>query len=157
VRVAIRPAGALAPGEHRAMVYFDEVLHRAPRNSVGVRGRFRIGAAIYAYQGEPQRLGHISGLQVDAKGLTAQLASGGTAHARLQGFYAIWRADAFPGLTASPFAPLPEAPPKENGPPGSPRRRPGAVAGTARRPAPTAGCLRQAPTRVATCSSSAAA
>jgi hypothetical protein len=118
VRVAIRPAVALAPGEHRAMVYFDEVLAAPAAGQSGVRGRFRIGAAIYAYQGEPQRLGHISGLRVDAKGLSARLSSEGTAHARLQGFYAIWRAGDFPGLATSPLASLVDAPQKEKWPAG---------------------------------------
>jgi hypothetical protein len=118
IRVAVRPAVAMAPGEHRAMVYFDEVLAPRTAEQKGVRGRFRIGAAIYGYQGEPQRLGHIAGLKVDASGLSAQLTSEGNAHARLQGYYAIWRADAFPGLAASPFASLTTAPPKENWPAG---------------------------------------
>lgn len=118
IRVAIRPAMQLAPGEHRAMVYFDEVLGPRTADQHGMRGRFRIGAAIYAYQGEPQRLGHISGLKVDASGLNAQLTSEGTAHARLEGFYAIWRADAFPGMAASPLASLASAPAKDKWPVG---------------------------------------
>jgi hypothetical protein len=118
IRVAVRPAVQLAPGEHRAMVYFDEVLPPRSAEQHGVRGRFRIGAAIYAYQGEPQRLGHIAGLKVDASGISAQLTSEGTAHARLQGFYAIWRADAFPGMAASPLASLTTAPAKDEWPVG---------------------------------------
>jgi hypothetical protein len=118
IRVAIRPAVQLAPGEHRAMVYFDELLGARAAGQKGIRGRFRIGAAIYAYQGEPQRLGQISALEVDARGLRAQLSSEGNAHARLEGFYAIWHADAFPGLAASPFAALATAPAKQAWPAG---------------------------------------
>jgi hypothetical protein len=118
IRVAIRPAVQLAPGEHRAMVYFDEMLAPRTAEQKGMRGRFRIGAAIYAYQGEPQRLGHILGLKADASGLSGQMTSEGTSHARLEGYYAIWRADAFPGLAASPFAPLTTAPPKNAWPAG---------------------------------------
>ena len=57
-------------------------------------------------------------MRVDARGLSAKLASEGTAHARLQGFYAIWRADAFPGLATSPLASLADAPQKEKWPAG---------------------------------------
>jgi hypothetical protein len=118
IRVAVRPAIEMAPGEHRAMVYFDEVLAPRTAEQKGMRGRFRIGAAIYGYQGEPQRLGHIVGLKVDANGLSAQLTSEGSAHARLQGFYAIWRADAFPGLADSPLASMTTTPPKDRRPVG---------------------------------------
>jgi hypothetical protein len=118
IRVAIRPAMELAPGEHRAMVYFDEKLAPRTADQKGMRGAFRIGAAIYAYQGEPQRLGHILGLKADASGLRGQMTSEGSSHARLEGYYAIWRADAFPGLAASPFASLTTAPPKKAWPAG---------------------------------------
>lgn len=109
VRVAVRPPVALAAGEHRAMVYFDEVLP-PPAEGEGMRGRFQIGAAIYAYQGEPQRAGRIEGLALKGKRLTATLTSTGTSHVRLGGFYGIWNADAFPGLEASPLAGLAEVP-----------------------------------------------
>src|SRR5688500_10946305 len=75
IRVAIRPAVALAPGEHRAMVYFHEVLPPRAAGETGIRGRFRVGAAIYAYQGEPRRRGHIGELHAAAEGLRAQLTS----------------------------------------------------------------------------------
>lgn len=116
IRVAIRPAVSLPPGEHRAMVYFNEVLSPRPEGDTKLRGRFRIGAAVYAYQGEPQRVGHIDGLQASAEGLSATMTSTGNSHARLKGFYAIWPADAFPGLETSPLAKVPRAPARENWP-----------------------------------------
>lgn len=117
IRVAIRPAVALAPGEHRAMVYFHEVLPPRAPGETGIRGHFRVGAAVYAYQGEPRRSGRIEALTAGAQGLSAQLGSDGNAHARLQGFYAIWRAQDFPGLDASPLGGFELAPPKNRWPP----------------------------------------
>ena len=103
VRVAVRPPMALPAGEHRAMIYFDEVLPANAENQ-GMRGKFRIGAAVYAYQGEPQRSGRLSGLKVADGRLLGSFDSTGNAHVRLGGHYGIWRAAQFPGLAASPLA-----------------------------------------------------
>lgn len=103
VRVAVRPPMALAAGEHRAMIYFDEILPETSE-AQGVRGRFRIGAAVYAYQGEPQRSGRLSGLKVSEGRLQGSFDSTGNSHVRLGGHYGIWRAAEFPGLANSPLA-----------------------------------------------------
>lgn len=104
VRVAVRPATALPPGEHRAMIYFDEVLPEPKPGDTGMRGRFRIGTALYAYQGEPERRGDIANVRVDGGALRADVTATGNAHVRVGGYFAVWRADAFPGLDGSPLA-----------------------------------------------------
>ena len=102
VRVAVRPPVTLAPGEHRAMVYFDEILPQTERKSM--RGRFRIGAALYANQGAPVRVGRIADIAVTNSVLTAKITSTGQSYVRLGGQATIWRAEAFPGLENSPMA-----------------------------------------------------
>lgn len=115
VRVAVRPPMALPAGEHRAMIYFDEILPEAGENA-GMRGKFRIGAAVYAYQGEPQRSGRLSGLKVVDGRLQGSFDSTGNSHVRLGGHYGIWRAAGFPGLETSPLAKRSDAAPAKDRP-----------------------------------------
>lgn len=100
VRFSIRPRTRPETGEHRAMIYFEE----QPRGdqAAGLQVLFRVGVAVYAYAGEVQRAGELRELRIASspKILSAafDIASAGNAHVRLQGQYAVWPVDRFPGL-----------------------------------------------------------
>lgn len=100
VRFAIRPRVQPTPGEHRAMLYFEEVSAEEP-NVRGVQTLGRLGVAVYAYAGEVQRRGTLHGVEVlpSAEPLTVafDMASEGNVHIRLQGQYAVWQAERYPG------------------------------------------------------------
>ena len=103
VRFSIRPRVAPEPGEHRAMIYLDQILGDEPRG--GVRMRFQYGVAVYGQVGERVRNGALQGIDVSADDgvLSARfdISSEGTAHCRMSGQYAIWPAGAFPGEAAT--------------------------------------------------------
>lgn len=103
VRFSIRPRTRPEDGEHRAMIYFEEV-PRDPVEGQAVQVRFKLGVAVYAYAGEVRRVGELAGVQVaaDPQLLSAafDIDAPGNAHVRMQGQYAIWPAEAFPGLEA---------------------------------------------------------
>ena len=86
VRFAIRPAVQLADGEHRAMVYFTEQLPSDDDpNTVTMRSRLRIGAAVYAQVGEVVRQGTINGIEARTDSLTFSITNTGSANTRLNG------------------------------------------------------------------------
>jgi P pilus assembly chaperone PapD len=99
VRFSIRPRSAPAPGEHRAMIYLEELPRREPGKAVTVA--FNIGVAVYAYAGEVTRSGTLHGVRVERLGDEPvgllDIASTGTAHVRLDGRYTIWKAGTVPG------------------------------------------------------------
>lgn len=98
VRVAARPAVALAPGEHRAMVYFEEQPQdKAPGAATTLRTVFRFGAAVYGHVGPVERKGVLVGLEVAASSAVLQLRNDGNATSRCGGSFAIWRKADFPG------------------------------------------------------------
>jgi P pilus assembly chaperone PapD len=99
VRFSIRPRVRPEPGEHRAMIYFDQIL---PGESTGnLRIKFRMGVAIYAHAGEIVRAGRLNSVQVvsGTNPISAKfdISSEGTSHVRLTGQYAIWPASRYPG------------------------------------------------------------
>lgn len=98
VRVAARPAVKLTPGEHRAMVYFEEQpKEKAPGAATTLRTVFRFGAAVYGHVGPVERKGELVALNArpDAGELT--LRNDGNATNRCNGTFAIWRKADFPG------------------------------------------------------------
>lgn len=98
VRVAARPAVALTPGEHRAMVYFEEQPQdKAPGAATTLRTVFRFGAAVYGHVGPVERKGVLVGLEVAASSAVLQLRNDGNATSRCGGSFAIWRKADFPG------------------------------------------------------------
>jgi hypothetical protein len=103
VRFSIRPRVAPEPGEHRAMIYLDQILGDEPKG--GVRMRFQYGVAVYGQVGERVRQGTLHGIEVSAGdgvlSASFDISSEGTAHVRMSGQYAVWPADAFPGATAT--------------------------------------------------------
>jgi P pilus assembly chaperone PapD len=120
VRYSIRPRVQPEPGEHRAMIYFDQVLPRDP--SEKLRVKFRMGVAIYAHAGEISREGKLNAIQVlggtNPVSARFDISSKGTAHVRLLGQYAVWPAGRYPGHEGTslflelgnPGASLPEGP-----------------------------------------------
>lgn len=107
VRFAIRPKVEPKPGEHRAVLYLQEVPSQASQtqdsNSVTTVGR--LGIIIYGYAGEIKRVGALHSVNVDAKpnGINAvfDVSNTGNAHVRLNGEYAIWSAANYPGAKAT--------------------------------------------------------
>lgn len=108
VRFSIRPKVKPAPGEHRAVLFLEEVssVNENPQaiNTVG-----RLGIVIYGYAGEVKRVGVVNSVNVNTKpnGVTAifDVSSTGNAHVRMKGQYTIWQAAKYPG--ASVTKPLP--------------------------------------------------
>ncbi|HQX65001.1 MAG: hypothetical protein WAR01_06055 [Dokdonella sp.] len=105
VRFSIRPAVALANGEHRTMLVFDEVLQpqEAPAASAAgaqtaLRARFQFRSAIYLQAGPVSRRAEITSTTADATTLRMQATASGSANTRLDGQFMIWKATAFPGL-----------------------------------------------------------
>ena len=113
VRFAVRPRVAPDAGEHRAMLYFEEMLPEE-RNAGEVYVNFKVGVAVYGNAGEIRREPELHGIEVvsDHRVFAARfdLSSHGNAHVRLGGQYAIWPVTAFPGASAViPIAKVGEA------------------------------------------------
>jgi P pilus assembly chaperone PapD len=94
VRFSIQPRVEPEPGEHRAMIYLDQV--PPPAQPGKVRVRFRFGVAVYAYAGEVTRRGELTALTVSPETnppvAVVTVASRGNAHVRLDGSWAVWPA-----------------------------------------------------------------
>ena len=106
VRFSIRPKVEPRPGEHRAMIYFNQVL--PPDEQDTMRVRFSFGVAVYATVGEVLRVGkvHDAAIVPGSNPVVARLdvSSLGSAHVRLSGRYAIYRAGAYGAASASAAA-----------------------------------------------------
>jgi len=105
VRFSIRPAVALANGEHRAMLIFDEIpqAQDVPAASTAgaqtaLRARFQFRSAIYLQAGQASRRAEITSATADATTLHVQVTARGSANTRPDGQFMIWKAAAFPGL-----------------------------------------------------------
>ncbi len=110
VRLSIRPAVELAPGEHRAMVWFDEQpTPKASDKTPTLRVRFRIGAAVYGQVGKTERRGALRKVLVDGSGFAIALANTGNANTRLDGRYHVHTKSEYKAKRAKPAAaPKPE-------------------------------------------------
>ncbi|WP_395679958.1 hypothetical protein [Dokdonella sp.] len=99
VRLAIRPAVPLAPGEHRVMVYFDEIAPTDPSKEAPatLRARFRIGAAVYVHVGPAIHDGTINSVAADRTGFRINVTTTGNATTRFDGQYVVYPARDFPG------------------------------------------------------------
>lgn len=102
VRFAIRPAIELTPGEHRAIVYFDQVLgpDKDPDKAT-LRSRFRVGAAVYGQVGEPVRQGKLKMVRMQNTTAYLTIQNTGNANVRMQGNWSLWDASKFPGQDVS--------------------------------------------------------
>ncbi|MFN6570362.1 P pilus assembly protein, chaperone PapD [Nostoc minutum NIES-26] len=104
IRFAIRPRIQPKSGEHRAVIYFQEI--PATNEKVkDVRTVGRIGVVLYGYVGDIKRVGVVNSITVDSKpnGATAlfDVSSKGTGYVRLNGQYGIWPAAKYPGANAT--------------------------------------------------------
>lgn len=104
IRFAIRPRVQPQPGEHRAVLYLEEVPPiDAPSKGVRVMGR--LGVVIYGYVGDVKRVGVVNSVTVDTKpnaiSAVFDISSQGNAYVRLNGQYAIWPAAKYPGSEAT--------------------------------------------------------
>ena len=105
LRFAIRPKVKPASGEHRAVIYFEEIASDTDSNKIGTKAA--IGVVVYAYAGEIKRVGSVNSVSVDTKpdGINAvfDVSNQGNAHVRMRGQYAIWNAAQYPGAKATDF------------------------------------------------------
>jgi hypothetical protein len=107
VRFSIRPRVEPEPGEHRAMIYFNQVLPDASEHVVRVK--FSVGVAVYGLVGEIERRGTLH--DVDVVGGTnppvarLDVSSDGSAHVRMAGQYAIYPASDYPGTEHTGWSP----------------------------------------------------
>jgi fimbrial chaperone protein len=105
VRFSVRPAIPLSPGEHRAMIFFDEVLPPQDPGKHALHGRFRIGAAVYGQVGTATRTGTIREIRADDHSLSIRVASDGSSNARFKGQFTVWKKQDYPGLDKVPVYP----------------------------------------------------
>lgn len=99
VRFSIRPRVRPEPGEHRAMIYLDQILPDEPAGT-GIRLRFQYGVAVYGFAGDVVRAGTLHGVRAaatDPLRFGFDVSSDGNAHVRMAGSFAIWPADLYPG------------------------------------------------------------
>jgi len=116
VRFAISRARLAGPGEHRAMLFFSELVDT---DQAGVKLNFRLGMPVYATVGEPRSLAVVNALRYDADGnrLELDLSATGNTQVKPSGFYLWWPVAEFPqesrafkevaALAASPTKTLP--------------------------------------------------
>jgi P pilus assembly chaperone PapD len=105
IRFAIRPKVQPNQGEHRAMLYIEEIPPQNSDNPKTVTTVGRLGVAIFGYAGEVKKVGVLNSINVDAKpnGVQAvfDVSSKGNAHVKMKGQYAIWPAAKYPGAKAT--------------------------------------------------------
>ena len=105
VRFAIRPKVEPRQGEHRAMLYIEEIPPQSDNNSNVVTTVGRLGVAIFGYAGKIEKSGVLNSVNVDAKpnGVQAifDVSSKGNAHVKMTGQYGIWPAAKYPGAKAT--------------------------------------------------------
>ena len=105
IRFSIRPRVEPEPGEHRAIIYLKQILPEVTEERAPLRVSFRLGVGVYAWVGNVTREATIHSVEpVSASNppsFELDISSSGTAHVRLQGQYAVWRAEDFPGSEAT--------------------------------------------------------
>ncbi|MBD2500233.1 fimbrial biogenesis chaperone [Anabaena azotica] len=105
VRFSVRPKVQPSPGEHRAIISFEEVspTPQAAKGSVRVVGK--VGVVVYASVGEIKRIGTLNSVNVDTKpnavNAAFDISNQGNGHVRLTGQYAVWPAAKYPGAEAT--------------------------------------------------------
>ncbi|MBN3893924.1 MAG: molecular chaperone [Nostoc sp. NOS(2021)] len=104
LRFAIRPKVQPKPGEHRTVIYFEEIPSNSSQ-SKGVRIIGRLGVVIYGYVGKIQRIGVINSVTVETKpkaiNAVFDISNQGNGYIRLNGQYAIWPVAKYPGAEAT--------------------------------------------------------
>ena len=103
VRLAIQPAVQLSPGEHRVMVYFNEVPLPDQDKDSTLKMLFRIGAAVYLHVGPVTRGGNLNRVEAEAGGYRLNVTTTGNATSRFNGQYVVYDAAKYPGDAKVPF------------------------------------------------------
>ena len=95
VRFAITPQRLDGEGEHRAMLFFSELVDTS---QPGVKLNFRLGMPIYATLGETTAAAQFNNMEFDAEHHQIELdvSSTGTAQVLPKGYYLWWPATDFP-------------------------------------------------------------
>jgi len=101
VRFSIRPRVQPAPGEHRAMLYFTEVVDPDAPPAQGIRALHRIGIAVYAWAGEESRSATVHGLIVAERSVKIDVEATGTVHVRAAGTWSVRTLGDPPSVPAS--------------------------------------------------------
>jgi hypothetical protein len=104
VRLSVRPKVRPEPGEHRAIMFFENVMDSGSETTVNVS--FRLGVVIYGMASpvESTAVLHQAALVAEPGRLKLSLDVEGTgnAHARVAGQFSLWPAEKFPGLDDVP-------------------------------------------------------
>jgi hypothetical protein len=104
VRLSVRPKVRPEPGEHRAIMFFENVMDSDSETTVNVR--FQLGVVIYGMASpvDSTVLLHQADLVAETGRLKLSLDMEGTgnAHARVAGQFSLWPAEEFPGLDDVP-------------------------------------------------------
>lgn len=104
VRLSVRPKARPEPGEHRAIMFFENVMDSGSETTVNVS--FRLGVVIYGMASpvESSAVLHQAALVAEPERLKLSLDLEGTgnAHARVAGQFSLWPAEEFPGLDDVP-------------------------------------------------------
>jgi len=114
VRFSVRPRVKPQAGEHRALIFVEEVnSNPVKKDSSAVKVLGRFGVAVYAYVGSPKKVGVLNSVSVDGKTndikASFDISSQGNAYVRMNGQYAVWAANKYPGASATkPIANLQE-------------------------------------------------
>ncbi|MCC5662995.1 fimbria/pilus periplasmic chaperone [Nostoc sp. CHAB 5784] len=118
VRFSIRPRVKPQTGEHRALIFLEEVRSQdnteQKNGSVALKVMGRFGVAVYGYVGDVKRVGVLNSVAVDTKPgqvkATFDVSSKGSAYVRMSGQYTIWPAAKYPGANATKQIPEIEKP-----------------------------------------------
>lgn len=98
VRFAARPKVRPEPGEHRAMVFFeqqpDAEMRAAPEQQ---RVLFNLGTSVIGLAEPVIRDAVVHSFAADPDAIDIEIESRGNTHVRLKGQWALWPADRFPG------------------------------------------------------------
>ena len=95
IRFAIRARAKPAAGEHRAMIWIDEVLPSNAKND-GMRAKFRFGIPVYLAVQPAKADGRLQGMQVKAHPGSLNIlfvcVNKGNLHDRMDGTISLWKA-----------------------------------------------------------------
>ena len=104
-RFALRPKVEPSLGEHRAMLYIEEIPPETSEDSKAVKTVGRLGVAIFGYAGEVNKVGVLNSVNVDSQpnGVKAvfDISNKGNAHVSMKGQYMIWPAAKYPGAKST--------------------------------------------------------
>ena len=95
VRFAVLPERLKGPGEHRAMLFFSELVDTSHRS---LKVKFRLGVPIYASFGSVQSLARLHRVDFDTRNhqLLLDLSAIGNAQVKPDGYYLWWPLSEYP-------------------------------------------------------------